>query len=66
MKKIMSISHDDYQCECLYEEGAVNPYRLYKREWKRNKNGYPYKSKTLIHKYADLKSVLVHIAIYGV
>lgn len=64
MKKIMFISHEGYQYECLYEEGALNPYRLYQREWKRNKNGYPYKSKKLIQKYGSLKSVLAHIVVY--
>lgn len=66
MKKVLSISHGEYWCECQYDEGAINPYRLYKVEWKLNDYGYPYKSKKLVAKYADMKSVLYHLAVDGI
>lgn len=66
MKKVLSISHKDFWCECRYEEGAVNPYRLYKISWKINAAGYPSKSYKLVAKYADMKSVLYHLATQGI
>ena len=63
MKKLFSISHGKFWCECKYEEGATNPYRLYRVAWKMNDAlGYPTKSCKLVAKYADMESVLYHLA----
>ena len=64
MTKVLSVRHKEYWFECQYEEGEMNPYRLYQLTWKTNEYGYPYKSKKLVQKYADLKSVLCVLAAY--
>lgn len=62
MTKLFSISHGKYWCECKYEEGAVNPYRLYRVSWHLDAAGFPRRSCKLVEKYADMESVLYHLA----
>lgn len=62
MKKLFSIRHGIYQCECLYDEKEkYNKYKLYKVWVGENKYGYPTKRRKLIEQYADFKSVLCHM-----
>ena len=60
-KKIAEILYPDYYEVILVRNGAPNPFWLYRRERKDNKYGYPYLSKTLVAKYADMNSCLYRI-----
>ena len=64
MTKVLSVRYKEYWFECQYKESDNNPFWLYQFSWKQNKDGYFYKSKKLVRKYADLKSVLCVLAAY--
>lgn len=60
--KVLDIHHDGIFYQATYTEGDMNPYRVYKISSVWDKYGYPRKSRKLIAKYADMKSVIWHLA----
>lgn len=61
-RKLFTIRHGIYDCECVYDDGEkYNKYKLYRIWTDTNKYGYPSKHRKLIVKYADFKSILCHM-----
>lgn len=55
-RKVLEVSDGSYQFVCIKTDEEINPYRLYRTWWDMGKH------RKLIAKYADIGSVLYHIA----
>jgi len=64
-RKVLEINACGSHLKGYYEEGKVNPWRLYKMEWKHRKDGCGMsQGKTMIGKWANFISMVQTIPVY--